>query len=83
MNFIIYTGINSCSDSFCENGGTCFNTSRDGYICACTNQWTGTNCEMGIEELKIIKLATFNNPFLNNHYEHFSTWTNKHYNFRY
>lgn len=35
---------NECLNPPCEHGGTCTN-SHGGYFCACTEIWTGKNCE--------------------------------------
>uniref|UniRef100_A0A0N5A6L6 Cubilin n=1 Tax=Parastrongyloides trichosuri TaxID=131310 RepID=A0A0N5A6L6_PARTI len=43
-----------CINKPCKNGGRCFNT-YIGYHCLCPDTWTGTNCELDIDECKIYK----------------------------
>lgn len=34
-----------CIDYPCKNGGTCAETANGGYVCTCTNGWSGSTCE--------------------------------------
>ncbi|XP_071081232.1 delta-like protein D [Haliotis cracherodii] len=34
----------------CKNGGTCTNTGQGSYTCACPTGYTGTNCEIEIDD---------------------------------
>jgi hypothetical protein len=36
--------LNACYSNPCLNAGTCLNTAS-GFVCSCTDQWTGKNCE--------------------------------------
>lgn len=45
-----YTGSNcqvasACANSQCLNGGSCQTTSNGGYVCLCSPQYTGYNCQ--------------------------------------
>ncbi|CAK8694007.1 unnamed protein product [Clavelina lepadiformis] len=35
----------SCPGLPCKNGGTCFEDAGAGFLCSCTDQWTGPTCE--------------------------------------
>nr|XP_026691416.1 MAM and LDL-receptor class A domain-containing protein 1-like [Ciona intestinalis] len=35
----------NCFSQPCHNGGTCIEDDTHDYLCICTDQWTGTNCE--------------------------------------
>lgn len=37
----------------CKNGGTCMNTEPDEYNCACSDGYSGKNCEIGECRLKV------------------------------
>lgn len=38
----------ACPINYCQNGGTCFQTSsQKGYTCACPDSYTGHTCETG------------------------------------
>uniref|UniRef100_K1RUJ1 Versican core protein n=1 Tax=Magallana gigas TaxID=29159 RepID=K1RUJ1_MAGGI len=41
--------INECDSNSCQNGGTCHNGNNQ-YTCSCLPGWTGTNCEIDIDE---------------------------------
>lgn len=34
-----------CIDYPCKNGGTCAETVNGGFVCTCTNGWSGSTCE--------------------------------------
>lgn len=42
----------NCSSNPCQNAGTCMNT-FNGYVCKCTDAWTGTNCDEDVNECAI------------------------------
>ena len=45
VNFkFVLENIDKCLRNPCENGGTCFDDSKD-YICFCANGYTGNHCE--------------------------------------
>lgn len=39
----------NCTSNPCQNGGTCTNT-FSGYICRCSDAWTGVNCGEDVNE---------------------------------
>ena len=43
----MYTAVDECQTvpAVCQNSGQCTDLER-GYSCACTDQYTGTNCTM-------------------------------------
>lgn len=44
----------NCSTNPCKNGGTCIRVfSSAGYVCQCTDAWTGTNCDEDVNECAI------------------------------
>lgn len=43
---ISFTDFNECSDSPCENNGTCINN-EGSFICDCENGWKGKLCHIG------------------------------------
>lgn len=52
----LYDRLNTdnCSLNPCKNGGTCLRVfSSTGYICQCTDAWTGTNCDEDVNECAI------------------------------
>ena len=42
----VYSDIDECQSTPCQNGGTCKNQVAD-YSCDCQNGWTGKNCDVG------------------------------------
>lgn len=42
----------NCTSNPCLNGGTCTNT-YGGYVCHCLDTWTGSNCELDVNECTI------------------------------
>lgn len=42
----------NCSSNPCQNAGTCMNT-FNGYVCKCTDAWTGNNCDDDVNECAI------------------------------
>ena len=44
--------IDECASNPCRNGGICLNL-FDRYICACPVAFTGTNCELSKDILRI------------------------------
>lgn len=47
-----YLNADNCTSNPCQNGGTCANT-FGGYICRCSNAWTGVNCAEDVNECAI------------------------------
>ena len=39
-----------CDSAPCENGGNCLDTGASSYLCECPSGFTGTNCEIEIDE---------------------------------
>ena len=50
---ILYSDIDDCASSPCQNGGTCVDDINS-YTCNCDVGYTGENCEKGI--ILIIKM---------------------------
>jgi hypothetical protein len=46
---VCYTSVNHCENEPCLNGATC-TSSLQGYTCACTPGFSGTDCETNIDE---------------------------------
>ena len=42
----LFAELNSCLSSPCLNGGQCISR-VSGYVCVCTSQFIGTNCQTG------------------------------------
>lgn len=42
----------NCTSNPCRNGGFCSNT-FGGYICSCTDAWTGNDCDEDVNECSI------------------------------
>lgn len=49
---MIRLNFDNCSSNPCQNGGSCTNT-FGGYICRCSDAWTGNNCEEDVNECAI------------------------------
>ena len=48
-NFV-FTDLNECYSSPCENGGSCVGDYKN-YTCTCTKDWIGRNCEIAHSKL--------------------------------
>ena len=44
--------VDYCADQPCDNGGTCYNVTRD-YLCVCPRNVGGRNCTEGIESSSV------------------------------
>ena len=45
MYIYVFTDIDQCVSSPCQNSGTCRPLTNDGYSCLCTDAFYGLNCE--------------------------------------
>lgn len=50
---VIIVDLNYCTHHMpCKNNGICKNTGQGSYTCSCQSGFTGTNCEIEIDDCK-------------------------------
>lgn len=49
--FYLFSDLNYCTHHTpCKNGATCTNTGEGSYTCECLSGYTGTNCEIEVDD---------------------------------
>lgn len=53
----------ACSESPCQNAGTCSSDGEGGFLCDCTSDYTGTNCDIGMNNLSLFVILFYMNEY--------------------